>query len=294
MARIFLVLFFVSSVCAQTVTQPDENTIVAEGVQVLSFGKNVIVPKEAKGVLVIGGDAIIEGNVEGDVAAFGGNVIQKQDAYIGGDVIVFGGAYKHERLEPLRAEGKESVIFGGFEEEIRDLARNPSQILSPHLTFDFLIQRLLAVLFWFVVSLVITTIAPGSISRSVARFQLSVSKIAGVGLLGFLTFVFGVVGSLKFMPNYLGAVISLMAFVLLILAYVFGRVTLQVSAGKWIQKRILSANMQSESIALLIGAFVWTILLSLPYIWTFSLFFLFIISLGIILTARSAASWQKN
>ncbi|MGI8470203.1 MAG: hypothetical protein ACR2N3_17310 [Pyrinomonadaceae bacterium] len=287
-------LLFTFSICAQSISQPDENTIVAEGVEVYSFGKNVVIPKNAKGVLAFGGDVIIEGSVEGDVAAIGGNIIQKQDAFIGGDVIIFGGTYKHERLEPLRATGKESIIIGGFEEEIRDLARNPAQILSPQLTWSFLVQRLLAILFWFVVSLAVVTIAPGAVSRSVARFQLSTSKIAGIGLLGFLTFIFGVFGSLKFLPNYLGVIVSLMAFVLLILSYVFGRVTLQVSFGKWLQKHILPENIQSESVALLVGAFVWTLLLSLPYIWTFSLFFLFIVSLGIILTARSATKWQKN
>ncbi|MGI8555607.1 MAG: hypothetical protein ACR2LT_04540 [Pyrinomonadaceae bacterium] len=293
-AGFFLIFLFVLSICAQSVSQPDENTIVAEGSQVLEFGKNVIVQKDAEDVCVIGGDVIIEGNVEGDVAAIGGNIIQKQDAFIGGDVIVFGGTYKHERAEPLRAAGKESIIVGGFEEELRDLARNPAQILSPQLTWAFLIQRLLSVLFWFVISLAVTTIAPGAVSRSVARFRLSTSKIAGIGLLGFLTFVFGVFGSLKFLPNYLGAIVSLMTFVLLILSYVFGRVTMQVSAGKWLQKQFLSDKKHSESVALLIGAFVWTFILSLPYIWAFALFFLFIVSLGIILTARSPISWQKS
>ena len=282
------------SICAQAVSQPDENTIVAEGVEVYSFGKTVIIPKNAKGVLVFGSDVVVEGSVEGDVATIGGNVIQKQDAVIGGDVIIFGGAYKHERAEPLRGAGKESIVIGGFEEELRDLARNPAQILSPQLTWAFLVQRLLAVLFWFVVSLAVTTIAPGAVGRSAARFQLSTSKIAGTGLLGLTVFVFGVVGSLKFLPNYLGAIVSLMALILIILSYVFGRVTLQVSAGKWLQKHFLPERVHSESLGLLTGALAWTILLSLPYVWTFSLFFLFIASLGIILTARSTGGWQKS
>lgn len=293
-AAVLLILAVIFPLFAQSVSQPDENTIVAEGVKVYSFGKNVIIPKNAEEVLVFGGDVVIEGKVDGDVAAFGGNIIQKQDAFIGGDVIVFGGSYKHERAEPLRTEGKESIIFGGFEEELRDLTRNPAQIFSPQLSLRFLIQRLLSILFWFVVSLGVTTIAPGAVSRSVARFQLSISKVTAVGMLGFLTFVFGVIGSLKFLPNYLGAVVSLMALVLLIMAYVFGRITLQVSAGKWLQKKFLPEGTHSESVALLIGAFIWTMLLSLPYIWTFALFFLFIASLGIILTARSTAKWQKN
>jgi hypothetical protein len=46
---------------------------------------------------------------------------------------------------------------------------------------------------------------------------------------------------------------------------------LQVSIGKQIQKRFLPENKQSETLALLIGAFVWTLLLSIPYLWIFAL-----------------------
>ena len=80
-------------------TNAEENTVTIESspdMQVLSYGKTVIVKKEAKGVLTFGADIIIEGRVEGDVAAIGGSVIQKDNAYIGGDVIILGGKYKPE------------------------------------------------------------------------------------------------------------------------------------------------------------------------------------------------------
>ena len=50
----------------------------APEMEVYSFGKSVIVKKQAKGVLAFGGDVIIEGRVEGDVATIGGSVIQKE------------------------------------------------------------------------------------------------------------------------------------------------------------------------------------------------------------------------
>ena len=184
-------------------------------------------------------------------------------------------------------------MYAGYEEELRNMTQNPSQIFAPEFSWAFLAQRLLSVLFWFIVSLALTTIAPGAVSRSVARFQLSTLKVAAIGCLGFVITTFGVIAGLKFLPSYLSAVISLMAIVLLILAYVFGRVTLQVSVGKWLQKRFLSENKHSESVALLIGALVWTAFLSLPYVWAFALLTLFAVSLGIVLTARSANNWQR-
>ena len=36
---------------------------------------------------MVGGDITVEGRVEGDVATIGGNIVQKENAYIGGEVI---------------------------------------------------------------------------------------------------------------------------------------------------------------------------------------------------------------
>lgn len=295
-AAIFLFLIVFSAFAQTSLSQPDENTIVVEEakeMEVFSIGKTVIVKREAKGVLALGGDVIIEGRVEGDVATIGGSVIQKENAFIGGDVIIFGGTYKPEAGEPLRNPGKQTVMYAGYEEELRNLTQSPSQIFAPQFSWSFLAQRILSVLFWFIVSLALTTIAPGAVSRAVARFQLSTLKVFGLGLLGIFVTTFGVLLSLSFLPNYVGAIVSLMAFVLLMLAYVFGRVALQASTGKWIQKKILPDKKQSETVALLIGAVVWALLLSIPYVWTFTLLALFAASLGLVLTARSSNSWQK-
>ena len=262
--------------------------------EIFSFGKTVIVKKEAKGVLVFGGDVIIEGKVEGDVAAIGGNIIQEENGFIGGDVIVFGGTYRAKSHSPLRNEGRETVMVAMFEEELRDFSNNPTQLFSPTLTWTFLAQRVLSILFWFIITLVFTTLAPGAVSRAIARFQLSTLKVIAIGFAAFVTTTIAVIASLSFLPNYLSAIISLMGFILLMLGYVFGRVALQVSIGKQLQKHVLSEKKQSETIAILIGVIVWTIFLSIPYLWTLALFALLSASLGLILTARSTNGWQKH
>jgi len=273
-----------------------ENTIVIDEVkdaEVFAFGKTVIVKKEAKGVLALGGDVIVEGNVEGDVATIGGSVIQREGAFIGGDVIIFGGSYRHEQKEPLRSVGRETIMYAGYEEEFRNLMQNPAQIFAPQLSWAFLAQRLLSTLFWFIVSLAVTTIAPGAVSRAVARFQLSTLKVIGIGFFGVVATTIGVIFSLRFLPNYLSAIVGLMAVILLFLAFVFGRVALQASLGKWLQKKLLAENARSESVALFIGALVWTIFLSVPYLGSLAILALFVASLGLVLTARSPDKWKK-
>lgn len=292
------VLLAVFSLYAQTGVslKPEENTLIIEDAKesdVFSFGKNVIVRQHAKGVLAFGGDVVIEGRVDGDVATIGGSILQKENAFIGGDVISFGGTYRHESPNPLRSEGKETIMYAGYEEELRHLTQNPSQLFAPTVSWAFLAQRLLSLLFWFIVSLALTTIAPGAVSRAVARFQLSKLKIFALGSVGFVLTTVGVMASLSLLPNYVSAIVGLMAFVLLFLGYVFGRVALQVSVGKQLQKRFLPDSKHSETSVLLLGSFVLTLLLSIPYFWTFTLIALIAASLGLILTARSSTGWQK-
>ncbi|MCY7376812.1 MAG: polymer-forming cytoskeletal protein [Pyrinomonadaceae bacterium] len=297
-AVFIFVLIAVSTFYAQTsiATQADEKTIIigdAKDSDVFSFGKTVIVKEHAKGVLVFGGDVIVEGRVDGDVATIGGSIIQKETAFIGGDVISFGGVYRPESKNPLRNPGKETIMYAGYEEELRHLTQNPSQLFAPGLTWSFLTQRILLMLFWFVISLALTTIAPGAVSRAVARFQLSPLKVVAFGMVGLLVTTVGVMLSLSFLPSYVYAIVVMMSFLLLVVSFVFGRVALQVSVGKRLQKRFLPDSKHSETLALFIGTFVWTLLLSIPYFWTFALVLLTAASLGLVLTARSNNRWEK-
>lgn len=260
--------------------------------EVIAFSKTVIVRKHAKAVFVFGGDVIVEGRVETDVGVIGGNIIQKEGGYIGGDVIVVGGSFRPESRTPQRGEGKETVVFGIFEDELKQLGQDPTQILSPSLTPAYFAQRVLAVLFWFLITLAFSTIAPGALSRAVARTKLSSLKVAGFGLGGLIAAVAAVIAAAGTLPEYLSVVVWVMTFLLLILAYVFGRVTLQILVGKSIQKYLFSDRKHPESLAILYGVIVWTLLLSLPFVWTFVLLTLFAAGIGLVLTARSGDGWR--
>jgi len=262
--------------------------------EVFAFGKTVIVKNRVKGVSAVGGDIKIEGNVSGDVATLGGSVFQNKDAFIGGDVIVIGGSYKPEIQLPLREPEKETVVIGMFENELRSIAQDPSQIFAPTFTVTYFARLVLSVLFWFVISFAFTTLAPGAVSRAVARIQLSSLKIAGIGITSLVLTLVAVLLGVQFLPNYLSVTFSLMVLVLLMLAYIFGRIALQLSIGKLIQRSFFSAGNGSETLAILIGAVFWTLLLALPYIWTFAVVALFVCGIGLVLTARSGSVWAKS
>ena len=293
-AALFLVLSGAVLSYAQISTTASETFTIddAPDQEVVCYGKTLIIKTRAKGALAIGGDVIVQGRVSGDVVAIGGSVIQKEGAYIGGDVFAVGGSYLPESAKPLREDGRETVMYAGYEEEIRDLSQNPSSLFSPHFSLTFLTQRVLSILFWFVLSLGLATIAPGAISRAIARFHLTTLKVIAFGAGAFLVATFGVLTSLYVLPNPLGVIFGMMAFVLLMLAYVFGRVALNVSLGKLLQKYFFGEKNNSEALAILIGVLAWTVLLSIPYIWPLAIFTLFSAGLGLVMTARSQSGWQ--
>ena len=293
-ALVFVLLGSVMAIAQISVSEVEKTMTVddAPDMEVFALGKSVRVKGQAKGVLAFGGDVIVEGRVYGDVASFGGQVIQKEGAYIGGDIFVFGGKYIAEGETPLREAGRETVMIAGYEEELRSIGQDPTSLVSPSLSVAFIAQRLLSVLFWFVVSLVFATIAPGAVSRATARFQLSTLKVIGIGAAAFLITTIAVIASVSVLPNYISAIVGVMGFVLLMLAYLFGRVALHVSVGKALQKYFFGEGNRSEALSIVFGVLFWTLLLSIPYVWTLALFILFSAGIGLVLTARPPANWQ--
>lgn len=282
---------------AQTVlTQPDENTLVIENApeqEIFAFGKTVIVRQRAKGVMAFGGDVIVEGEVSGEVATIGGSVIQRERGFIGGDVFVIGGTYRPESVEPGRNPGKETLVYAGYEKELREFSRDPTRIFAPELTPGFFALRLFNLLLWFGIAFLITLISPGAVSRAMTRLRVSKLKVFGIGALAFLVINLGFILSFQFFPEFIAFLFGLIAFVFIILSYVFGRVALQASAGKWLLRKFAPDRKHSETLGLFIGAFVWTLLLSIPYVWTLALFVLFAASLGLVLTAVSRRTgWE--
>src|SRR5262249_60618079 len=84
----------------------DPQARVIEGVSnttVFGMGQSIRITGTVKeGAIAFGGDVIVEGAVDGDVAAIGGSVIQREGARIGGDVIVLGGISHYGNDAPER------------------------------------------------------------------------------------------------------------------------------------------------------------------------------------------------
>jgi hypothetical protein len=276
---------------------PGDHPYVVEGVSdtiVYAIGHSLRVNGTAKnGAFALGGDVIVQGTVDGDVAAVGGSVIQLEGARINGDVMVIGGTYRSVDKLPLRSPGGQTIMYGGYEQELRTMIRNPKDLLSPHWSARSIGFRILAILFWFIVSLALTAAMPGTISRGITRLQLTSLRVALIGFLGVLAIGPGAILSLRYLPTPISAVVGLMALLLVLIAGLFGRVMIYAATGRWLQRIFAKSNRNSEAVALLLGTTFWITLSSLPYVWPFVVTVIWVISLGLALTARYRVGWKR-
>ncbi len=220
-------------------------------------------------------------------------MIQREGSRIGGDVIVLGGIYHHGKSAPGRDPQSVTIMYAGYEDQLRHVMREPFSVLQPQLTAKFFGYRVLAVLFWFVISLGLTAAMPNTVGRAVARLQLTSLRVALIGLLGTIAITLGVFVCLLILPSVIGALITILALLLTLVATIFGRVVIFAATGHGLQRRLLP-RVQSESVALLLGVVVWVALASLPFVWPFVVAGLFVPSLGLALTARYRLNWKKS
>src|SRR5437868_14250484 len=196
----------------------DPQARVIEGVvntTAFGMGQSIRITGTVKeGAIAFGGDVIVEGAVNGDVAAIGGSVIQREGARIGGDVIVLGGIYHHGKAAPDRDPKSVTIMYAGYEDQLRRVMREPFSVLHPQLSAIFFGTRLLAILIWFVISLALTAVMPNTISRAVTRLQLTSIRVAVIGLVGAVAITLGVLGSLWLLPSIVSAAIAVLALIL--------------------------------------------------------------------------------
>jgi hypothetical protein len=288
LAPLALLLLLMTAVYAQDANA--EKVVLVNGTTdstVFGLGNSVRITGTVKqGAMSLGGDVIVEGVVEGDVATIGGSVIQLPGSRIGGDVIVLGGTYRADDVSARRNPQSMTIMYAGYQQELRDMMRNPSGLFSPHWTPTYLGTRFLVVLFWFVVALAFTYVMPGTISRGVARLQLAGVRVAAIGLIGVVVLFAGVFICLLIMPEPVQVLVGLLSLLLWLVASLFGRVILYAATGKWLQRKYVPFGKNSEAVALLLGTGFWVLLTSLPYVWPFMAAFVLIISFGLALTAR--------
>lgn len=293
----FLFLLGVAAGQSLPHAKPAESPIVVEGVSdttAYSIGSSLRINGTVKGAIALGGDVIVQGIVEGDVAAIGGSVIQLEGSRIDGDVMVLGGSYQRSAGDSGRNPASTTVMYAGYEDELRHMMRYPSGLLTPRWSASYIGLRLVAILFWFIVSLALTAATPGTISRGIARLQLDLGRVAVIGFISAVVIGGGVPFALRYLPFVIGVLVGLMALLLILIAGLFGRVIIYAATGRWLQRKLFGVRNNSESVALLLGTTFWIVLSSLPYIWPLVVAVVLVTSLGLALTAKYHVGWARR
>ncbi|HWN09859.1 MAG TPA: polymer-forming cytoskeletal protein [Pyrinomonadaceae bacterium] len=277
--------------------KPTESPTVVEGISdttAYSIGGSLRINGTVKGAIALGGDVIVQGVVEGDVATIGGSVIQLEGSRIDGDVMVLGGTYQRSAGASGRNPNSTTVMYAGYEDELRHMMRYPSGLLKPRWSASYIGVRLVAILFWFIVSLALTAATPGTISRGIARLQLDLGRVAIIGFISAVVIGGGVPFALRYLPFVIGVLVGLMALLLILIAGLFGRVIIYAATGRWLQRKLFGVRNNSESVALLLGTTFWIVLSSLPYIWPLVVAVVLVTSLGLALTAKYRVGWARR
>ncbi|HXF42868.1 MAG TPA: hypothetical protein VNK26_03940 [Pyrinomonadaceae bacterium] len=280
---VFLLSLSINSYAIEITQDEVGNQLIvndAAEMQVVTVSKNVEIRGKAREVFVLGGDVEINGAVSGDVGVIGGNIHQKTGGYIGGDVIVIGGKYKTDDLAPLRQPDKQTTVINIFEDEIRETVTNPKSLLWPSYTPKALAAKAISMIFWFLVTLGIATIAPGAMSRAVYVLRSNKYRVLSLGIAGLsLLFIIAILASLV-LPDSFGAVVWLLIFFLLFLVYIFGRATLHLYLGKLLSNRFSSFADSNDAATAAIGILAMTVILSVPVAWLIALFAAFAVGFG--------------
>jgi hypothetical protein len=233
-------------------------------------------------ILVLGNDAVIAGRVEGNATAIGGSIIQEASGLIGGDVIVVGGNYSRASEAPPLSPEAQTVVIREYGDYFREAFQHPwRRLFIPEVTPLYIGQRVLGLLFYFLISLLLIALVPTQLTRAIQVLKQSYLSVSLIGLTGVLLFILGLFLLIRSLPIELAATITLFVSLLLFGAYFFGSLAVHLLVGRWVQGRLRRGSDRSNINALLYGMAVFAVIFSLPVVGMLTALGLVILSFGI-------------
>jgi hypothetical protein len=293
--RFIVALLFLLISCLPVLAQPSaprssrEPIVIRPGETVSDIvvrGRRLEVLGRVEGsVLVLGSDAVIEGYVKGGVTAIGGTIIQQHGGFIGGDVIVVGGDYQRAADAPSLNPNAQTIVIREYGEALRDTLQHPwRRTLIPQITPLYIGQRVLGLVFYFLIALLLIAIVPTQLTRAIQVLKRSYLSISLIGLIGILLFMVCMLLLIRTLPIEIAASITLFVSLILLGAYFFGSLAVHLLVGRWLQQRLRRGSDRSNVNALLYGMAVFAVLFSIPVIGVLAALGLAILSFGIAVT----------
>lgn len=170
----FMSLVFSVAVLALVIGCP-----MASAQDVISIGKDVVVrlDKAVDGnVVVIGGNIVVSGVVNGDAVAFGGNVRLRSTADVKGDVIAVGG--RIEQGIGARVRGQVVEGWGASRSMLRSMISLKQSAIA-----GFAV-RLIILLCWLILAILVLQIVPGQTAYVARYLEKDIFTASLAGILG--------------------------------------------------------------------------------------------------------------
>ena len=233
----------------------------------VTMGNNIIVKEgeTARDVVVMGGSAMIDGTVTGDLVVIMGKAKLGPTAVVRHDVVVVGGTLE---ADPLARIGHDRVVIGGNEEFLRKLGwlKWPAQwfntglLLARPLPHQYLWSWMIAGVA-LLLYLVIAVLFPRQVQASVAVLEEKPGSSLFAGLLAF-----ALAGPLFLLLaiTVVGLVIVPLVVCGLVAAFLFGKVAVYRYAGQQVGAQLGWAALQKPLFALPVGALLFCLLYTVP------------------------------
>lgn len=245
-------------------------------------------------ILVLGSDAVIAGRVEGNATAIGGSIMQEAGGFIGGDVIVVGGNYSRASEAPPLSPEAQTVVIREYGDYFREAFQHPwRRLFIPEVTPLYVGQRVLGLLFYFLISLLLIALVPTQLTRAIQVLKQSYVSVSLIGLTSVLLLMLGLFLLIRNLPIELAATITLFVSLLLFGAYFFGSLAVHLLVGRWVQGRLRRGSDRSNINALLYGMAVFAVVFSLPVVGMLTALGLAILSFGIAVTLPLSRSTHQ-
>ncbi|MDD4356535.1 MAG: hypothetical protein PHN98_04715 [Smithellaceae bacterium] len=222
-------------------------SLPVEAKHILMAGRDVTVKQGEKveNVVVVGGQATINGLVEQNVIAVGGSVVLTNYAVVRGNVIVVGG---------IVAKGSGSLVFGDITEvNSTTLADSINSAMRGELEGWSLILNVISLCFFaiiLIIALIMALLMPQSLDAVVSAIRTYTLK----------SFFWGFLATLMIMPFFMLLAVSVigillipLAFTALLLAVIIGFIAFGSLLGNMIITKIFPGHQKSIVKETLVG-----------------------------------------